>query len=191
MWRWRETAASRQLAQGISCGSTSICFSKRISFQSPGRRHEGVAGLAGEADHGVIGAQGVAEQAVGAERSRAAFEIFQQRLADAVALPAVVDRQAEFDAAVLERVAGFADDDLMAVDQHGRDHAEAVGFADMDEILEHRRRQFAARRRGNGCSGSGSSASGNSSATPRHRAARRSARSRPRRCARAARPNIA
>jgi hypothetical protein len=29
-------AASRQLAQGISCGSMSICFSKRTSFQSPG-----------------------------------------------------------------------------------------------------------------------------------------------------------
>ena len=31
-----ETAASRQLAQGMSCGSTWICFWKRVSFQSPG-----------------------------------------------------------------------------------------------------------------------------------------------------------
>ena len=64
-----------------------------------------------------------------------------------MALPAVVDRQAEFDAGSVgvERIAGFADDGLDAVDQHGRDHAEAVGFADMDEILEQRRRQFAGR----------------------------------------------
>src|ERR1700730_12007351 len=33
---WREASASRQLAQGISCGAASICFSKRTSFQSPG-----------------------------------------------------------------------------------------------------------------------------------------------------------
>ena len=73
---------------------------------------------------------------VGAERRRAAFEIFQQRLADALALPAVVDRQAELDAGgvAVEGIAGFADDGLDAVDQHGRDHAEAVGLADMDEI---------------------------------------------------------
>jgi hypothetical protein len=31
-----ETAASRQLAHGISCGSTGICFWKRVSFQSLG-----------------------------------------------------------------------------------------------------------------------------------------------------------
>ena len=105
--------------------------------------HEGVTGFAGEADHGLIGTQGVAEQPVSAERGRAAFEIFQQRLADAMALPAIVDRQAEFDAAVHERITGFADDDLVAIDQHGRDHAETIGLADMDELLEHGRRQFA------------------------------------------------
>src|SRR5882757_1092300 len=98
------------------------------AYQLPvaGARHEGVTGFTGEADHGVVGAQRVAEQALGAKRSRAAFEIFQQRLADAMALPAVVDRQSEFDAAVLERVAGFADNDLMAVDWHRRDHAETI-----------------------------------------------------------------
>ncbi|MGY3485541.1 hypothetical protein ACVW1C_003424 [Bradyrhizobium sp. USDA 4011] len=32
----REVAASRQLAQGMSCGSTWISFAKRTSFQSPG-----------------------------------------------------------------------------------------------------------------------------------------------------------
>ena len=77
---------------------------------------------------------------VGAERGGAAFEIFQQRRADALALPAVVDRQAELEAGGIgiEGVAGFADDGLEAVDHHGRDHAEAVGLADMDEMLEQR-----------------------------------------------------
>src|SRR5882757_10449761 len=56
-----------------------------------GARQEGVAGFAGEADHGLVGTQRVAEQALGTEGSRAAFEILQQRLADAVALPAIVD----------------------------------------------------------------------------------------------------
>ncbi|MHC2433645.1 hypothetical protein ACVMB0_001020 [Bradyrhizobium sp. USDA 4451] len=32
----REMAASRQLAQGMSCGSTWISLAKRTSFQSPG-----------------------------------------------------------------------------------------------------------------------------------------------------------
>ncbi|MHC2331274.1 hypothetical protein ACVIW0_000563 [Bradyrhizobium sp. USDA 4454] len=32
----REVAASRQLAQGMSCGSTWISLAKRTSFQSPG-----------------------------------------------------------------------------------------------------------------------------------------------------------
>ncbi len=31
-----EAAANRQLAQGLSCGLTSISFSMRTSFQSPG-----------------------------------------------------------------------------------------------------------------------------------------------------------
>ena len=67
--------------------------------------------------------------------SRAAFEIFQERLADAVALPAVVDRQAEFDLDCRRRMHnGPRRRCLMTVDQHGRDHGETVGFADMDEI---------------------------------------------------------
>ena len=62
-----------------------------------------------------------------------------------MALPAIVDRQAELDAGGVEikRVAGFTDDDLMAIDPERSDHAETVGFADMDELLEQRRRQFA------------------------------------------------
>ena len=59
---------------------------------------EGEAGLAGEANHGVVGAQRIAEQSDGAERRRAAFQIAEQRRADAMALPAVVDRQAELEA---------------------------------------------------------------------------------------------
>ena len=64
---------------------------------------------------------------------------FGERRADAMALPAVVDRQAELEAVGLgvEGVAGFADDGLGAVDCHDRDHAEAVGLADMDEAIEH------------------------------------------------------
>ena len=122
-----------------------MCFVEAHQLPVAGARHEGVAGFAGKPDHGVVGTQRVAEQAVGAERGRAAFEIFQQRLADAMALPAIVDRQAELDAGGLglERVAGFADDDLMAVGRMRRDHAETVGFADMDELIEQRRRQFA------------------------------------------------
>src|SRR5204862_2207654 len=43
----------------------------------------------------------------------------------------------------IKRIAGFADDDLMAIEAQRSDHAETVGFADMDELLEQRRRQFA------------------------------------------------
>src|SRR5258708_28256142 len=62
-----------------------------------------------------------------------------------MALTAVVDRQAEFETVGfgVERVAGFAHDGLEAIDHHGRDHAEAVGFADMDEAVEFALRQFA------------------------------------------------
>ena len=103
-----------------------------------GRVGEGETGFAGEADHGVVGAQRIAEQPVGAEGRGAAFQIAEQRRADAMALPAVVDRQAEFETVGIgvEGVAGFADDGLGAVDGHDRDHAEAVGLADMDEMIE-------------------------------------------------------
>jgi len=58
---------------------------------------EGETGLAGKADHDVVGAQRIAEQPFGAERCRAAFEVFEQCRTDTVALPAVVDRQAELE----------------------------------------------------------------------------------------------
>ena len=61
---------------------------------------EGEAGFAGQPDHGVVGAQRIAEQALGAERGGAAFQIAQQRRTDALALPAVVDRQAELETVV-------------------------------------------------------------------------------------------
>src|SRR5262249_7352394 len=77
----------------------------------------------------------------------AAFQILQQSRANAMALPAVVDRQAELEAVVVsvEGVAGFADDGLEPVDLHGRDDREAVLYADMGEMIEHRLRQFAHR----------------------------------------------
>src|SRR5712664_476440 len=56
---------------------------------------EGETGLAGRADNAVVGRQRIAEQTFGAERCRAAFEVFEQRRTDTMALPAVVDRQAE------------------------------------------------------------------------------------------------
>src|SRR5882724_2321736 len=58
---------------------------------------EGETGLAGKADHDVVGAQRIAEQTFGAERCCAAFQIFEQCGTDALALPPVVDRQAELE----------------------------------------------------------------------------------------------
>src|SRR5882762_6729825 len=58
---------------------------------------EGETGLAGKADHGVVGAQRIAEQPFGTERCRAAFEVLEQCRTDTVALPAVVDRQAKLE----------------------------------------------------------------------------------------------
>ena len=58
--RRRQAASWRR---GFPAVRQSICFSKRTSFQSPGRIGEGVAGLAGQRDHGVVGAQRIAEQA--------------------------------------------------------------------------------------------------------------------------------
>src|SRR6185312_12860390 len=102
------------------------------------------AGLAGKSDHGVVRAQGVAEQTGGAERGGPAFQIAEQGSANAVALPAVVDRQAELETlgVGVECVAGLADNGGKAVDLHGRHHAEAVALADMDEAIEYPMRQF-------------------------------------------------
>src|SRR5882724_1174307 len=58
---------------------------------------EGETGLAGKADHDVVGAQRIAKQAFGAEGCRAAFQIFEQCRTDALALQPVVDRQAELE----------------------------------------------------------------------------------------------
>src|SRR5436190_672608 len=85
-----------------------------------GARHEGKTGLAGKADHGSVGAQGIAEQTLGTECGGTAFQILQQRRTDALALPAVIDRQAELEASdvSVEGVAGFANERFNAVDQH-------------------------------------------------------------------------
>src|SRR5215204_6071996 len=63
-------------------------FFKAHQLPVAGRLREGITGLAGKPDHGIVGAQRFAENASGTERGGAAFEIFQERLADAVALPA-------------------------------------------------------------------------------------------------------
>src|SRR6187549_172551 len=55
-----------------------------------GRMGEGEAGCAGEAEHGIVGAQRIAEQPVGADGRGAAFQVAEQSRADAMALPAVV-----------------------------------------------------------------------------------------------------
>ena len=43
----------------------------------------------------------------------------------------------------IEGIAGFADDGFNAIDGHDRDHAESVGLADMDEMIELVLRQLA------------------------------------------------
>ena len=70
---------------------------------------------------------------------------FEQRFADAMALPAVVDRKAELETrgCEIESIARFADDGLVAIELHGGDHAELVGLANMDEALEQVLRQLA------------------------------------------------
>jgi len=92
----------------------------------------------GEADHDVVGAQGIAEQTFGAQRSGAAFQIPQHRRTDALALPAVVDRQPELEPCRIgfESIAGLTDDGLNAVDRHDRDHAETIILSGMDEMTE-------------------------------------------------------
>jgi hypothetical protein len=92
----------------------------------------------------VVGAQGIAEQPCGPERGGAAFEIPQQRRTDALALPAILDRQPELEISGvrLKSITGFADNGLDAVEGHERDHAEAVILAGMDEVTEFGRRQL-------------------------------------------------
>src|ERR1700687_2179251 len=122
-------------------------FFESHQFPVAGARHEGKTGFTCKPDHDFVRAQGIAEQPFGAERGGAALHIPQQCRTDARALPAVVDGQAELETIGIgvERVAGFADDALEAIDGHGRDHAEAVGLAGMDEMIEFGLRQFAHR----------------------------------------------
>ena len=69
----------------------------------------------------------------------------QQGRTDALALPAVIDRQPKLETVGIgvEGIAGFADDVSRAVDGHHPDHAETVALADMNELLEYGLRQFA------------------------------------------------
>src|SRR5882724_5090913 len=101
-----------------------------------GARRKTITGFACQRDHRHVGAQGIAEQALGAKGGGAAFEVVEQRRADPVALPTIVDRKAELEIVVLEPVASFADDGLNAVDRHERDHAEAVALAGVGEMIE-------------------------------------------------------
>src|SRR5207248_658154 len=108
---------------------------------------KGKTGFAGKRNHGLVGAQGIAEQARRAESCGAALQIAQQRRTDTLALPAVIDRQAELETIdiVVKSIAGFADDGLDAIDRHGRNHAKPVRLADMDEVLQYGLRQLADR----------------------------------------------
>src|ERR1019366_8260790 len=110
-----------------------------------GAVRESKTGFAGKPDHRLVGAQGIAEHTPGAEGGGAALQIAEQSRADAVPLPAVVDRQAELETVGpgVEGIAGFAGDGLMTVDRHGRDRAEAVVLAGTNEMREQPPRQFA------------------------------------------------
>ena len=89
-------------------------------------------------DHGVVGAQRVAKDMLGTERGGAAFEIPKQCGGDAVALPAVADRQPEFErgALLVKGVARFGDDSLEAVNRHRGNDCEALALADLEEIVQ-------------------------------------------------------
>src|SRR6476469_597942 len=102
-----------------------------------GRGREGKAGFASERDHDVVGTERVAEQTPGAKSSGAALQIAEQRRADAVALPAIVDGEAELEALGIgiEAIAGLAGDGLKPAAHNGRDHAETVVLAGMDEMI--------------------------------------------------------
>ena len=132
-------AASFQLAQGISRGAVSTCFSTRTSFQSSGFRAKAKPDLRASPIMDSLERRGIAEQPPGAQGSGAALQIAHQRLANALTLPAVIDRHSEFEAVIggMESVAGLADHGLEAVDHDRRDYAEFVAFADMDEMIEH------------------------------------------------------
>src|SRR6202048_5115130 len=103
-----------------------------------GAVRKGETGLTRKADHDVVGAQRISEKTFGAKRGGAAFQIPEQCRTAALALPAVVDRQAELETCrvAVERVAGFANDGFNAIDRHRRNHAEAVALANMDEMIE-------------------------------------------------------
>src|SRR6266849_2073072 len=105
---------------------------------------DGEARLAGEALHGVVGSQDVANKIAGAEQPRAAFHMRKQQRAEALALPRVCDRQGDFAALTLRR------NRLDRLGDHGRLRAHAAednqrqfaGAAHVSEAFEFLRRQF-------------------------------------------------
>ena len=134
------------------------------------------AGLARQRDHGFVGAQGVAEQAFGAERGRAAFRFSTARCR--CRGPASGRRPTDRIRSCgvgMEARSGLRRRWSRAVDHHGRHHAETFALADMEEIVEQACGSSLIAPR-SGCNGSGSRASGNRPAAPRRRAARRNAR---------------
>ncbi len=68
---------------------------------------------------------------IGAERGGSALQVLQQRRADAMALPAILHREAELDAVILgmKRISRLADDALDIVVGHARDEAETIVVA--------------------------------------------------------------
>src|SRR5450755_4061414 len=114
-------------------------------------------GFAREGDHRGVGAQRVTIQSLSSEGGGAAFEILQERRADAVSLPTVGDRQAELKtlAVGMERIARLAHDGLETIDGHGRNDCKALVRADMGEAIEQALRQFAHRAQKTAVAGAG------------------------------------
>src|SRR5205823_3523923 len=80
-------------------------------------------------------------------RSRPAFQVPEQRGRNAVALPAIVDRQAEFKRRTrfMEGIARLGHDGLETIDHRGGDDSETFALADLEEIVQQALRQFADR----------------------------------------------
>src|ERR1700730_10017384 len=73
-------------------------FFEAHQFPVAGARHKDEAGFARNPDHRLVGSRRLLQEAVGPAGSGASFQIPKWRRADAVSLPAVVDRQAELEA---------------------------------------------------------------------------------------------
>ncbi len=142
----RDSVASLQLAQATYRAARQRCaFRTAPASSRPGLCVSAKPDFRARAIIDIVGAKRVAEQGRRSQRCGAAFEIRQQRGADAVALPAVVDRQAELDAGLIgiPRVARLGDDTFDTVDSGDGDHTEAIVVAGMGEVVKQARRQLA------------------------------------------------